>query len=41
MNRIRVKIIKYKCMKSTNSLPCFDDKIYIINKGCDGLSSGY
>ena len=23
------------------SLSCFDDKIYILNNGCDGLALGY
>ena len=42
MNRIQSKDHKigtYKVNKM--SLPCFDDKIYIQNNGCDGLALGY
>ena len=35
----KVKIIKQEPTKSTKF--CFDDKIYILNNGCDGLALGY
>ena len=37
----KVKIIKQKLIKSTRYLSCFDDKMYIQNKGYDGLALGY
>ena len=42
MNRIQSKdhrIGTYEINKI--SLSCFDDKIYMQNKGCDGLALGY
>ena len=42
MNRIQSKdhrIGTYEIIKI--SLPCFDDKIYIQNNGCDGFALGY
>ena len=42
MNRIQSKDHRTgTCEISKNSSPCFDDKIYIQNKGCDGLAFGY
>ena len=36
----KVNTIKYEPTKSTK-LACFDDKIYILNNGYDGLARGY
>ena len=42
MNRIQSKDHKTGTYeKNKISLSCFDDKIYIQNNGCDGLSLGY
>ena len=36
----KVNTIKYEPTKSAK-LSCFDDKIYILNNGYDGLALGY
>ena len=42
MNRIQSKNHKTETYEIKKfSLSCFDDKIYILNNGCDGLSLGY
>ena len=41
MNRIQSKDHKIGAYEINISLPCFDDKIYIQNNGCDGLALGY
>ena len=42
MNRIQSKDHKIGTYEINKiSLPCFDDKIYIENNGCDGLALGY
>ena len=42
MNRIQSKDHKIRTYEINKiSLSCVDDKIYIQNKGCDGLAPGY
>ena len=42
MNRIQSKNHKIKTYEINKiSLSCFDDKIYILNNGYDGLALGY
>ena len=42
INRIQGKSHKIRTYKNNKvSLPCFDDKIYFLNNGYDGLALGY
>ena len=42
MNRIQCKDHRIGIFEMNKiSLPCFDDKIFIQNNGCDGLALGY
>ena len=42
MNRIQSKDHRIGTQEINKiSLSCFDDKIYMQNKGCDGLALGY
>ena len=41
MNRIESKHHKIRIYEINISLSCFDDKIYILNNGYDGLALGY
>ena len=41
MNRIQSKDLRIgTCKANKISLPCFNDKIYIQNNGCNGLAFG-